>query len=110
MGTWYKVTLPASECGVSGKGKELQRSFEGLFIRGRATKDAALFTTHSDDSKTHYFYFSPGATAIARDLITLYGGVESPPPAGDVHLLVGHSGAREALLPKEERTQSPRYD
>jgi len=100
MESWYKVTLPSEECGINGKATFMQREFEHFFLTSRATKDAALFTNHDENFENHFFYFSPAAVGIAELLIKGFNGVPCAQPllSDDMILLVGHSGAREALL------------
>jgi hypothetical protein len=103
---WFKVTLPATECGIGGRA--LQNDFETLFTINDTPKDAALFG--SKDVEHCFFYFSPGAVAIARGLIQHFGGVPSPPPFEDKYtplLLVGHADALEMLW-KETESLKPR--
>jgi hypothetical protein len=100
MDDWYKVSLPAKESGIRGKAKTLQDAFEALFQANYAPKNAAMFTHHAEDFENYFYYFSPDAASIARNLIESYGGVKCPAPrlAPDVILLVGRSGSREILL------------
>ena len=100
MDNWYKITLPASEVGIGGKASDLQKAFEVVFLKHAAPLDAALFSNYDENFENHFFYFSPDAFQIARPLIESLGGVACSAPmlSDDVHLLVGHSGAREALL------------
>jgi hypothetical protein len=101
METWYKVTLPSKECGINGKATFMQREFEHFFLTScDATKDVALFTNHDENFANHFFYFSPAAVRIAELLIKGFNGVPCAQPllADDMILLVGHSGARKALL------------
>ena len=63
----------------------------------------------SKDVEHCFFYFSPGAVAIAGGLIQHFGGLSSPPPFENEHtplLLVGHADALE-MLSKETKTQTP---
>jgi hypothetical protein len=97
--SWYKVTLLPKDVGIGGKAKVLQDRFEALFMASSAPKDVAMFTNHDEDFAGYFYYFSPGAVTIAKDLIESYSGITCAPPVRDeVNLLVGHSGAREALL------------
>jgi len=80
MPSWYKVTLPVKAAGVVGEIMRLQNAFHDIFVRSTSGKDVALFTSHSDDFTEHFFYFSPGAAAIASALIAKYGGVPCSPP------------------------------
>jgi hypothetical protein len=100
MDDWYKVTLPAEESGIRGKAKSLQDAFEALFMANFTPKNAAMFTHHAEDFENYFYYFSPDAARIARNLIESHGGVKCPAPrlAPDVILLVGRSGSRETLL------------
>jgi hypothetical protein len=99
---WYKVTLPSSECGTSGKGEALRSAFESAFMANRSPKDAALFTNDSEDLKHCFYYFSPGAAAIAKALIETYKAVKcSAPVQGEVALLLGHADAPKTLLAKK---------
>ena len=101
--SWYKVTLLPKDAGVGGRAKSLQAALEILFMANAAPLDAAMFTNHDDDFKNYFYYFSPGAAQIARNLIEIYAGVQcSAPPRQGTALLVGHSGAHETLLPAGE--------
>jgi hypothetical protein len=103
MSEWYKVTLPYSEAGIAGKGKSLQDAFEVVFIANRAPEEAAMFTRRSDDLENVFYYFTPGATTIAKGIIQSFGGVECPAPKYDnyIVLLVGHAGAHDKFLKKK---------
>jgi hypothetical protein len=94
--TWFRVSLPAAE--YQTKGKILQNDFESLFELNGAPNDAALFAAKDFDH--YFFYFSPGAVAIARGLIQHFGGVPFLPPSEDKYtpfLLVGHADAAKLL-------------
>ena len=96
MAQWYRVRVPAAECGTGGRA--LQNDFERLFTKNGAPKNAALFG--SKEVEHHSYYFSPGAVAIAGGLIQHFGGVPSPPPNEDECtplLLVGHAGSLKML-------------
>jgi hypothetical protein len=96
--SWYKITLPFSECGIDGSGKALQTAFEVIFMACGAPRDAALFTNHAKDFKFCFYYFSPRAAGIASLLIKSHNAVECSPPIRDgTSLLVGHSDALESL-------------
>jgi hypothetical protein len=102
---WFKVTLPGAEC--TTKGKILQNDFETLYTINATPKDAALFG--SKDVEHCFFYFSPGAVAIASGLIQHFGGVPFPAPAEDEHsplLLVGHADALEMLSKSPKNLKS----
>jgi hypothetical protein len=100
--SWYKITLPLSECGIGGTAKSLQTAFETLFMANSIPKDAAMFARNAEDSEHCHYFFSPGALAIAASLIEGFGGTKCDPPAGnDLHLLVGHASARQTLLAKK---------
>jgi hypothetical protein len=96
---WYRVTLPAAECGT--KAAILQNDFETLYKLNGAPNGAALFTSREEESKTSHFYFSPGAVAIARGLIQHFSGEACSPPMADADipkLLVGRNDERDILL------------
>ena len=104
---WYKVTIKLEDAGVGGKAYHLQDAFFKIFMASGSPKDAAMFTNHDegfDDYFDDYFYyFSPAATRIAANLIQQYGGVPCQAPRREqTTLLVGHAGARYALLPAAE--------
>ncbi len=100
--SWYKITLPFKQGGVGGMASALQSEFETAFIANCGPKDAAMFTNRAEDFETCVYYFSPAAAAIAGILIESYKGVKCSPPAMDkVSLLVGHTGALEALLSRK---------
>lgn len=100
MQDWYKVELPLKECGLGGKADQLQKAFEVMFLTRYSPMDAALFELHDDKLESNTFYFSPAAFALVSVLIERFGGqVCDPPSLSDrLVLLVGHPGAREALL------------
>jgi hypothetical protein len=102
---WLKVTLSASECAT--KGRILQNDFENLFNINGAPKGVALFA--SKNFEQQFFYFSPGAVAIARGLIQHFGGTPSLPPTEDEYapfLLVGHPDAAKLLSERTDTTKS----
>jgi hypothetical protein len=102
---WYRVTLRAADCGMRGKARTMQDAFEALFEIHGAPRNAALFTMHDDRFENYYFYFSPGAAKIGRSLVDGYSAEPCPPPLRDEYtpvLLVGHSDARETLLPRAD--------
>jgi hypothetical protein len=99
---WHKVTLPSSECGTSGRGEALRSAFETTFMANRSPKDAAMFTSDPEDFHHCFYYFSPGAAAIAKALIENYKAVKCfAPTRGEVSLLVGHADALKTLLAKK---------
>jgi hypothetical protein len=100
MPGWYKVTLPLEEGGTAGQGDLLERNFNALFLADRSNKDAALFSLRDENVRKLIYYFSPVAAHIAPFLIEQFKGVpcQQPMLTDDMHLLVGHSGAREDLL------------
>lgn len=68
-----------------------------------------MFTNHEKSFEKSFYYFSPGASAIAGSLIEKYSGVRCPAPEREaVTLLVGHSDARETLLPTKENSLNTR--
>jgi hypothetical protein len=102
---WYKVTLKYSDSVIGGKAWNLQDTFGKIFLLRGSPKDAALFTNHDEDFEDCFYYFSPAATRIAADLIQQYGGVPCEAPQREkAILLVGHAGARYALLPAPENS------
>ena len=104
METWYKVTFPFKECGVAGKGQQLQDAFASLLIaHGGMPRDGALFSQRSGDFEQMFYYFSPAAAQIARDLIQIHRGVLCPLPPETVTLAVGDDRAREMLWPPKSR-------
>jgi hypothetical protein len=107
MGTWYKVTFRFKDCGVGGKGQQLQDAFASLLIAtGGMPRDGALFFQRSDDFEQMFYYFSPTATQIAgaSAIIETHGGVPCPPPSERVNLAVGDDRAREMLWPPKGRS------
>jgi hypothetical protein len=81
----------------------MQGVFQDIFTNGGAPTGAPLFSDRTVDVAEHFFHFSPDAAQIAMPLILQYRGVEADPPflSDLVRMCVGHSGAREALLPKK---------
>ena len=91
---WYKVTIPSSKSGSEPKARILQNDFETLFTINGAPKGAALFRIQDEKLENHFFYFSPGAVAIAHGLIRHFSGAPCPAPVIGAHspvLLVGHA-------------------
>jgi len=91
-----------ADCGVSGRGQQLQDAFGTLLIaNGGLPTDAALFSQRSDDYETVTYYFSPAAMWIAKVLMENYGAVPCTAPSqGSVNLTVGDASALE-MLPLE---------
>jgi hypothetical protein len=102
MSTWYKVTMSSQDAITRGKMMELQNAFGRIFIpSGRAaSRGAAMFSQHRLGSDQDYFYFSPQAFVIAKDVILAYGGVpcDQPTLSDEILMCVGSSGDRELLL------------
>ena len=100
MPAWYRVDLPICECGRDGKADQLQRAFQVMFITSQKPREAALFEWHDETLQTNVFFFSPAGAALVKLLLDEAGGIECGPPilSDRVVLLVGHPGAREALL------------
>jgi hypothetical protein len=105
--SWYKVTLPFKDSGVSGKGQQLRDIFgTTLIASGGLPRDAALFSQTSDDFESVFFYFSPAAMQIAKELIEAFRGVPcaGPPfPGKLVALEVGDARALEILQPPKNQ-------
>jgi hypothetical protein len=102
--SWYKVTLPMKECGITGKGKELQDAFGTLVIANAAPIDAAMFSQQSKDFESVFYYFSPGAIRIAGTLIESYNPVACEAPLqGTVSLAVGDARALYILLRRADQ-------
>jgi hypothetical protein len=107
---WYKVTIPSSKSGSEPKARILQNDFETLFTINGAPKGAGLFRIQDEKLENHFFYFSPGAVAIAHGLIRHFSGAPCPAPVIDAHgpvLLVGHADALE-MLSKSADNPKPR--
>ena len=101
---WCRVTLSNSDV-VSRRHMELQKAFETLFLANQWPSQAAMFA--NVDTLAHHFYFSPGAVAIAGDLISGYAGTEcAKPEIADIVLLVGNPGWKEAIFPAESETRA----
>jgi hypothetical protein len=103
---WYKVSLPAAECGTQAQ--ILQNDFETLFTINGSPNGAALFTNRDADSENHSFYFSSGAVAIASGLIRHFSGQPCAPPVADGEnpkLLVGRTNERDLLLKSGDAPQ-----
>ncbi len=105
MENWYKVTLPARDCGVGGKMMQLEHAFMDIYSRNPTvvTREAVLDTEHTPDFEQHFFYFSPAAVKLAPQLILQYGAVTTPAPhrTERLHLIAGDAGILESLLPAE---------
>jgi len=103
--SWHKVTLPFKDCGIAGKGKQLQDAFGVLLVaNGGRPKDAALFSQTSDDFEFVHYYFSPAAMQIAKELIERWGGERCPTPVRTLRfaLEVGNAGALDMLPPPKD--------
>jgi hypothetical protein len=101
---WYRVTLSNSDV-VARRHMDLQKAFETSFLAHQWPSEAAMFA--SVDTLAHHFYFSPGAVAIASDLITHYAGSECErPEPSDLVLLVGNPGWKDAIFPAETQARA----
>jgi hypothetical protein len=89
MTDWYKVTFDAHDTEVSGKHLALQNDFFEFFKLAGLPKGAAILSKHSEDLSQHFYYFTPQAAKIAKQVIEAYGGVLSERPKPPVHLAVG---------------------
>ena len=100
--SWYLVKFPFRECGIGGRGQELQAAFARLLIANGGTPwDAALFSQSSDDFEHVLYYFSPAALPIAKKLIERYRATPCPAPLrGTVNLAVGDQRAFKTLWPQ----------
>ena len=79
MESWYKVTLSQEQ--VAGmKHISLQSAFAKIFFSSGSPKDAAMLTNPEPPYFPAVFYFSPGASSIAEDLIKSYSGIECNAP------------------------------
>jgi hypothetical protein len=102
--SWYKVTLPLKDCGINGRGRELQDAFMAIFMTYAGPLDAAMFSERSEDFEEVFFYFSPGAARIATTLIESYKAVPCPAPLREnVALAAGDADALETLLPSRDQ-------
>jgi hypothetical protein len=110
METWRKITFAFKDCGVGGKGQRLQDAFAAILIAsGGKTWTAALFSQRSDDFENVFYYFSPDAMQIARDLIESYKATpcnRPPRPTIENHVIlsVGDARAPELLWPGENQS------
>lgn len=110
METWFKVTIPYKDCGVGGRGQQLQDAFGATLIaNGGQPWTAALCSQRSDDFETVSYYFSPGSMKIARGLIEGLKAVpcERPPrPSHETHVIFcgGDVRALELLWPEQSET------
>jgi hypothetical protein len=105
---WYKVTLPAADCGT--KARILQNDFETLCNINGTPNGAALFSRHHERDN-QVFYFSPGGAAIAQGLIQHFSGEPCEAPvagAESPQLVVGRPGERDLLLKSAESPRSRR--
>jgi hypothetical protein len=105
MESWYKVSLPFEDCGIAGKGQQLQEDFMALLIENAGLpRDAAMFSRRSDDFGKVFYYFSPAAMQIASLLIKSQGATPcSAPLRGTVNLAAGDARALEMLWPPESK-------
>lgn len=70
----------------------LQNEFEAVFIAFAAPTGAGMFQDR-DHTRSHGYYFSPNAVAIASSMLAGYGAVECPAPRqSEVGILVAHAG------------------
>lgn len=103
--SWYTVTLAYKDCGVGGKGQQLQDAFTELLIHnGGKPWDAALFSQRSDDFETMSYYFSPSSPVFANRLIAAWGAVPCPAPSRGplLHMATGDARAWDLLFPTEQ--------
>jgi len=109
---WYKITIPYKDCGVGGKGQQLQDAFVELFIAHSGQPfTAALCSRDSDDFQNVFYYFSPDAMQIARALIESHMAVpcERPPrPSWEngVIFCAGDNRALDLLWPEDKEGSS----
>lgn len=100
MDNWYKVTFPYEEGGPRGRGTQMKREFELLYISKGAPSEGALFWARDDNFTSISYYFSPAAAELAKHIVKTNRGVPCPAPErGSVFLSVGHSGIGDTLLP-----------
>ena len=92
---WYKVTVPSL-----ADQNTLRNDFTNLHMANGARKGAALLFDEPPPN-TNVFYFSPGAVAIAKDLIEGYNGIECPAPTSSLRLSLaaGDGGWESAIFP-----------
>jgi hypothetical protein len=104
--SWYRVKLPFRECGIRGRGQQLQDAFAALLMaNGGRPWDAALFSQSSDDFEHVFYYFSPATVQIAKKLIESCKATQCPAPLrGTVNLAVGDARAFDILWPSVDRT------
>ena len=95
---WSMVKM--SDADISKKQAfRLQAQFEAVFTTALSPKDAAMFGNLHPVRDNHLFYFSPKATEIFSTLLSAFSPIDcSAPKKESVALLVGHDGARDAML------------
>lgn len=102
---WYKVTLAYKDCGIGGKGQQLQDAFTELLIQnGGQPWDAALFSQRSDDFESVFYYFSPSTPVIAKSMIDAWGAVPCPTPTRGplLKMATGDARAWDMLFPTKK--------
>jgi hypothetical protein len=96
---WYRVQMSPSDV-VLRRAIQMQDAFEAIFMAHGGPADAAM-CGGMDDTRNDYF-FSPGAAAIAIDVIRTFGGAEFPAPKRSaVALLVCNYGAESVPFAPE---------
>lgn len=95
--SWHRIVLTNDQV-VAGEHMNIQDAFTALFTAALAPKEAALFSA-GHAAEDYALYFSPGSFHFAKALILSKGGAScDAPPKDGTSLVVGHGGARDALL------------
>lgn len=95
--SWHCITLTHDDI-MSGKWAPIQDSFEEIFTRLGAPKNAAMFCRDEAGGGVSLI-FSPKASEITTILLSANGGKPcEKPPAKDTTLLVGNGDPVRELL------------
>jgi hypothetical protein len=88
---WYRITL-TMQVATIGEHRVIQKEFEAILSASGNPRNAGLFGSANVGAKTLTLYFSPGAYAIAANLIDRYGGQACEAPRlSDVDVLRANS-------------------
>lgn len=97
MESWFRIDLPANER-LPENAESLLNMFDVLYLAAYCPSEAAMFAAqHRPDWLT--YYLTPHAASLAGDVIEVFNGKPSGPPAAEQAVLVeGHDESAERLL------------
>ena|SRR5579859_6882056 len=93
---WRKIAIPQ---GIDHENL-LREAFVVVLGAAGFPRDAILYASEPDSGHPNDFFFSPGATRIAHDLLQLHESIAcAPPKQSEASVLVSSSGNSIALEP-----------